>query len=122
MTLGRDAFKRRSAKMISWSLIEQSITPALMTCLACEVRITSIRELDESVTLVGEAINCDRLNDSQKLVRDFVSVHSAFRRLGIPHYVHRLVQRKSVNQSGCQIVLQTGKRCIWRSINGANNN
>ena len=66
MTSGRDAFKRRSAKVISWSLIEQSITPALMTCLACEVRITSIRELDESVTLVGEAINCDRLNDSQK--------------------------------------------------------
>ena len=55
--------------MISWSLIEQSIKPALMTCLACEVRITSIRELDESVTLVGEAINCDRLNDSQKLIR-----------------------------------------------------
>lgn len=81
MTLGGDAFKLRSAKMISWSLIEQSITPDLMTCLACEVRITSIRELDESVTLVGEAINYDRLNDSQKLVRDLVSVHSAFRRL-----------------------------------------
>ena len=62
-------------------VIEQSITPALMTCLACEVRMTSIRELDESVTLVGEAINCDRLNCSQKLVRDFVSAHSAFRRL-----------------------------------------
>ena len=55
--------------MISWSLIEQSITPAVMTCSACEVRITSIRELDESVTLVGEAINYDRLNDSQKLIR-----------------------------------------------------
>ena len=67
--------------MISWSLIEQSIKPALMTCLAFEVKITSIIELDESVTLVGEVINCDRLNDSRKLVRDFVSVHSAVRRL-----------------------------------------
>ena len=45
------------------------------------MRITSIRELDESVTLVGEAINSDRLNDLQKPVRDFVSVHSVFRRL-----------------------------------------
>ena len=81
MTLGRDAFKRRSAKIISWSLIGQSVTPALLTCLACEVRITSIIELGESVTLVGEAINCNRLNDRQKLVRDFVSVHSALRRL-----------------------------------------
>ena len=45
------------------------------------MRITSIRELDESVTLVGEAINRDRLNDLQTPVRNFVSVNSTFRRL-----------------------------------------
>ena len=53
-------------KTISWSLTELSMMPALTTCLACEVRVTSKRGLDQSVTLVGEAINCDKLNNSQK--------------------------------------------------------
>ena len=62
MILGRDTFRHGMEKTISWSLTELSMMPALTTCLACEVRVTSKRGLD----LVGEAINCDKLNNSQK--------------------------------------------------------
>ena len=54
---------------------------SLTTFLVCEVRITSKRDRDDLVTLVGAAINCDKLNDSQKLVKDFDSLHSVRRRL-----------------------------------------
>ena len=52
VTLGRDSFKH-DIVVAYWVVYYTSLLK--LTCLAWEVRITSIRELDESVTLVGEA-------------------------------------------------------------------
>ena len=61
--------------------MEEGMTFVSIIKFSCEVRITSIKVADDSVTLVGCVIIWDKLKDVQKLTRAWEAGSDEFNKL-----------------------------------------